>query len=74
MTRPVGAYEQINIRLLPFEDHCWIYLEHHARGSGPRGLGRVRSYRLDLSMDQIDLDNPNALLAAISDAVSRRLL
>lgn len=71
MTRNLEDYDQINIRLLPFDDHSWLYLQHGPSSGLPRGIGRKRSYRLDLHQDELDLDRPEEMLMKIADAIAR---
>lgn len=71
MNRHPAKYEQVVLRILPFDDHCYLYVEHGPRGSIPRGVGRQRSYRLDLSVDDLELDDPVGMAQVIAYAMGR---
>lgn len=62
MTRNPKAHDQIVLRVLPFEDHCYLYFEHGSPGVLPRGVGRIRSHRLALRLDDLDLEHPGMIL------------
>jgi len=74
MTRKVEPFNQIVLRLLPFEDYCYLYLEHGPRGALPRGLGRQRSYRLELPMEFLDLDDPEQVMLKIAERIVCRFI
>lgn len=71
MTRHPAANSNITIRLCPFEDYTYAYVELRSPGGTSRHLGRDRSFRLDVGLRDIDLDDPVTILELIGDAAKR---
>lgn len=71
MRNPVPDYTSFHVVLLPAEDATYAYVQMRKPGSPLAGIGRQRSFRLDLCIEDFDPDDPEGILTQLGEAIRR---